>query len=102
MRKCEPDSVVKLILHGNIECEFEPTEQSAPVIACGLDHARFHQTRHIFGRTSPEDIGSIIVTIDAHDDANPSTPTIHAQRISVKRDLHGTVVVRRRKGTDSP
>lgn len=61
----------------------------------GLDGFHLHQTRHTFARIVAEETGSIVETQDALNHSNPSTTRVYVQRIAVKRDRHGTLVMRR-------
>jgi integrase len=61
----------------------------------GLDNFHLHQTRHTFARIVAEETGSIVETQDALNHSNPSTTRVYVQRIAVKRDRHGTLVMQR-------
>lgn len=63
--------------------------------AAGLDGFHLHQTRHTFARIVAEETGSIVETQDALNHSNPSTTRVYVQRIAVKRDRHGSLVMRR-------
>jgi integrase len=67
--------------------------------AAGLDGFHLHQTRHTFARIVAEETGSIVETQDALNHSNPSTTRVYVQRIAVKRDRHGALVMRRFAGT---
>jgi integrase len=64
----------------------------------GLDGFHLHQTRHTFARIVAEETGSIVETQDALNHSNPSTTRVYVQRIAVKRDRHGALVMRRFAG----
>lgn len=66
--------------------------------AAGLDGFHLHQTRHTFARIVAEETGSIVETQDALNHSNPSTTRVYVQRITVKRDRHGPLVMRRVAG----
>jgi integrase len=66
--------------------------------AAGLDGFHLHQTRHTFARIVAEETGSIVETQDALNHSNPSTTRVYVQRIAVKRDRHGALVMRRFAG----
>ncbi len=69
--------------------------------AAGLDGFHLHQTRHTFARIVAEETGSIIETQDALNHSNPSTTRVYVQRIAVKRDRHGALVMRRFAGVSA-
>jgi integrase len=66
--------------------------------AAGIDGFHLHRTRHTFARIVAEETGSIVETQDALNHSNPSTTRVYVQRIAVKRDRHGAVVMRRFAG----
>ena len=66
--------------------------------SAGLDGFHLHQTRHTFARIVAEETGSIVETQDALNHSNPSTTRVYVQRIAVKRDRHGALVMRRFAG----
>lgn len=66
--------------------------------AAGLDDFHLHQTRHTFARIVAEETGSIVETQDALNHSNPSTTRVYVQRIAVKRDRHGALVMQRLAG----
>lgn len=70
--------------------------------AAGLDGFHLHQTRHTFARIVAEETGSIVETQDALNHSNPSTTRVYVQRIAVKRDRHGALVMRRFAGVGVP
>lgn len=66
--------------------------------AVGIDGFHLHQTRHTFARIVAEETGSIVETQDALNHSNPSTTRVYVQRIAVKRDRHGALVMQRFAG----
>jgi integrase len=70
--------------------------------AAGLNGFHLHQTRHTFARIVAEETGSIVETQDALNHSNPSTTRVYVQRIAVKQDRHGALVMRRFAGVGVP
>lgn len=65
----------------------------------GLDHIHLHQTRHTYARIVAEETGSFIEAQEALDHENQATTRVYVQRITVKKDRHGSKVSARiRKG----
>ena len=66
----------------------------------GLSHIHLHQTRHTYARIVAEETGSFIEAQEALDHENQATTRVYVQRITVKKDRHGSKVSARiRKGT---
>ncbi len=66
----------------------------------GLSHIHLHQTRHTYARIVAEETGSFIEAQEALDHENQSTTRVYVQRITVKKDRHGSKVSARiRKAT---
>jgi integrase len=63
----------------------------------GLAHIHLHQTRHTFARIVAEETGSFIEAQEALDHENAATTRVYVQRITVKRDRHGSKVSARIK-----
>ncbi len=65
----------------------------------GLAHVHLHQTRHTYARIVAEETGSFIEAQEALDHENQATTRVYVQRITVKKDRHGSKVSARiRKG----
>jgi integrase len=65
----------------------------------GLAHIHLHQTRHTYARIVAEETGSFIEAQEALDHENQATTRVYVQRITVKKDRHGSKVAARiRKG----
>jgi integrase len=68
----------------------------------GLSHIHLHQTRHTYARIIAEETGSFIEAQEALDHENAATTRVYVQRITVKRDRHGSKVSARiKKGTNN-
>jgi integrase len=66
----------------------------------GLTHIHLHQTRHTYARIVAEETGSFIEAQEALDHENQATTRVYVQRITVKKDRHGSKVSARiRKAT---
>lgn len=66
----------------------------------GLSHIHLHQTRHTYARIVAEETGSFIEAQEALDHENAATTRVYVQRITVKKDRHGSKVSARiRKAT---
>jgi integrase len=66
----------------------------------GLSHVHLHQTRHTYARIVAEETGSFLETQEALDHENQATTRVYVQRITVKKDRHGSKVSARiRKAT---
>jgi integrase/recombinase XerD len=65
--------------------------------AAGLAHIHLHQTRHTYARIVAEETGSFIEAQEALDHENQATTRVYVQRITVKRDRHGSKVAGRMK-----
>jgi integrase len=66
----------------------------------GLSHIHLHQTRHTYARIVAEETGSFIEAQEALDHENQATTRVYVQRITVKKDRHGSKVSARiRKAT---
>lgn len=66
----------------------------------GLSHIHLHQTRHTYARIVAEETGSFIEAQEALDHENAATTRVYVQRLTVKRDRHGSKVSARiRRGT---
>lgn len=63
----------------------------------GLAHIHLHQTRHTYARIVAEETGSFIEAQEALDHENQATTRIYVQRITVKKDRHGSKVADRMK-----
>jgi integrase/recombinase XerD len=63
----------------------------------GLSHIHLHQTRHTYARIVAEETGSFIEAQEALDHENQATTRVYVQRITVKRDRHGSKVADRMK-----
>jgi integrase len=61
----------------------------------GLSHIHLHQTRHTYARIVAEETGSYIEAQEALDHENQATTRVYVQRITVKRDRHGSKVANR-------
>ncbi len=61
----------------------------------GLSHIHLHQTRHTYARIVAEETGSFIEAQEALDHENQATTRVYVQRITVKRDRHGSKVAGR-------
>jgi integrase len=73
----------------------------------GLAHIHLHQTRHTYARIVAEETGSFIEAQEALDHENQATTRVYVQRITVKKDRHGSKVSARirkgqAEGADSP
>jgi integrase/recombinase XerD len=60
--------------------------------AAGIAHIHVHQTRHTYARIVAEETGSFIETQEALDHENAATTRVYVQRITVKKDRHGSKV----------
>ncbi|MET0648219.1 MAG: tyrosine-type recombinase/integrase [Pyrinomonadaceae bacterium] len=58
----------------------------------GLAHIHLHQTRHTYARIVAEETGSFIEAQEALDHENQATTRVYVQRITVKKDRHGSKV----------
>jgi integrase len=58
----------------------------------GLSHIHLHQTRHTYARIVAEETGSFIEAQEALDHENQATTRVYVQRITVKKDRHGSKV----------
>jgi integrase/recombinase XerD len=58
----------------------------------GIGHIHVHQTRHTYARIIAEETGSFVETQEALDHENAATTRVYVQRITVKRDRHGSKV----------
>jgi integrase len=58
----------------------------------GLSHIHLHQTRHTYARIVAEETGSFIEAQEALDHENQTTTRVYVQRITVKKDRHGSKV----------
>jgi integrase len=68
----------------------------------GLSHIHLHQTRHTYARIIAEETGSFVEAQEALDHENAATTRVYVQRITVKRDRHGSKVSARiKKGTNN-
>jgi integrase/recombinase XerC len=66
----------------------------------GFAHIHLHQTRHTYARIIAEETGSFIEAQEALDHENAATTRVYVQRITVKKDRHGSKVSARiRKAT---
>ena len=65
--------------------------------AAGLAHIHLHQTRHTYARIVAEETGSFIEAQEALDHENQATTRVYVQRITVKKDRHGSKVAGRIK-----
>jgi integrase len=63
----------------------------------GLSHIHLHQTRHTYARIVAEETGSFLEAQEALDHENQATTRVYVQRITVKRDRHGSKVAERMK-----
>jgi integrase len=63
----------------------------------GLSHIHLHQTRHTYARIVAEETGSFIEAQEALDHENQATTRVYVQRITVKKDRHGSSVAGRMK-----
>jgi integrase len=63
----------------------------------GLAHIHLHQTRHTYARIVAEETGSFIEAQEALDHENAATTRVYVQRITVKKDRHGSKVAERMK-----
>jgi integrase len=63
----------------------------------GLSHIHLHQTRHTYARIVAEETGSFIEAQEALDHENQATTRVYVQRITIKRDRHGSKVAGRMK-----
>lgn len=63
----------------------------------GLAHIHLHQTRHTYARIVAEETGSFLEAQEALDHENQATTRVYVQRITVKRDRHGSKVADRMK-----
>ncbi|HEX8189389.1 MAG TPA: tyrosine-type recombinase/integrase, partial [Pyrinomonadaceae bacterium] len=63
----------------------------------GLAHIHLHQTRHTYARIVAEETGSFIEAQEALDHENQATTRVYVQRITVKKDRHGSKVSSRIK-----
>jgi integrase len=61
----------------------------------GLSHIHLHQTRHTYARIVAEETGSFIEAQEALDHENQATTRVYVQRITVKKDRHGSKVADR-------
>ena len=69
----------------------------------GLAHIHLHQTRHTYARIVAEETGSFIEAQEALDHENQATTRVYVQRITVKKDRHGSKVSARiAKGEADP
>jgi integrase/recombinase XerD len=67
----------------------------------GLAHIHLHQTRHTYARIVAEETGSFIEAQEALDHENQATTRVYVQRITVKKDRHGSKVSARiKRGQD--
>jgi integrase len=64
----------------------------------GLTHIHLHQTRHTYARIVAEETGSFVEAQEALDHENQATTRVYVQRITVKKDRHGSKVSARIKG----
>jgi integrase len=58
----------------------------------GLSHIHLHQTRHTYARIVAEETGSFVEAQEALDHENQATTRVYVQRITVKKDKHGSKV----------
>jgi integrase len=58
----------------------------------GIEHIHVHQTRHTYARIVAEETGSFLEAQEALDHENQSTTRVYVQRITVKKDRHGSKV----------
>jgi integrase len=66
----------------------------------GLSHIHLHQTRHTYARIVAEETGSFLEAQEALDHENAATTRVYVQRITIKKDRHGSKVSARiRKAT---
>jgi site-specific recombinase XerD len=63
----------------------------------GIEQIHVHQTRHTYARIVAEETGSFVETQEALDHENAATTRVYVQRITVKRDRHGSKVSARIK-----
>ncbi|HEX8500012.1 MAG TPA: tyrosine-type recombinase/integrase [Pyrinomonadaceae bacterium] len=63
----------------------------------GLSHIHLHQTRHTYARIVAEETGSFLEAQEALDHENQATTRVYVQRITVKKDRHGSKVAERMK-----
>jgi integrase len=63
----------------------------------GLSHIHLHQTRHTYARIVAEETGSFIEAQEALDHENQATTRVYIQRITVKKDRHGSKIAGRLK-----
>jgi integrase len=61
----------------------------------GIGEVHLHQTRHTFARMVAEDSGSIIETQDALGHKNVATTRVYVQRITVRKDRHSELILKR-------
>ena len=54
-----------------------------------------HQMRHTFARIVAEETGSIVETQDALGHKSLSTTRVYVQRITVRKDKHSEVILKR-------
>jgi integrase len=67
----------------------------------GLSHIHLHQTRHTYARIVAEETGSFLEAQEALDHENQATTRVYVQRITVKKDRHGSKVSARiRRSSD--
>ncbi len=67
----------------------------------GFAHIHLHQTRHTYARIVAEETGSFLEAQEALDHENAATTRVYVQRITVKRDRHGSKVSARIKKADA-
>jgi integrase len=67
----------------------------------GLSHIHLHQTRHTYARIVAEETGSFLEAQEALDHENQATTRVYVQRITVKRDRHGSKVSARIRKRES-
>jgi integrase len=58
----------------------------------GLAHVHLHQTRHTYARIVAEETGSFVEAQEALDHENQATTRVYVQRITVKKDRHGSKI----------
>lgn len=63
----------------------------------GLTHIHLHQTRHTYARIVAEETGSFLEAQEALDHENQATTRVYVQRITIKKDRHGSKVAERMK-----
>ncbi|MBA3242042.1 MAG: tyrosine-type recombinase/integrase [Acidobacteria bacterium] len=66
-----------------------------------LSHIHLHQTRHTYARIVAEETGSFLEAQEALDHENAATTRVYVQRITVKKDRHGSKVSARIKKADA-